>query len=131
MKEVLGTQVVVDCWGCNEQIASAAAVRAAVEEAVARAGVTLLNLAVHEFHPQGVSAVALLAESHLFVHAWPEKSYLAVDFFTCGKESMPEQVIQVICEAFRPAHTSIQHIERGIDVRQASRPAPRARALRD
>jgi S-adenosylmethionine decarboxylase len=114
VKEVLGKQVILDCWGCNSGIASAAAVRAALLEAVARANVTLLDLAVHEFHPQGVSAVALLAESHLFIHTWPEKSYLALDFFTCGNAAVPEQAIAAICAAFGPTQTKVQQIERGL-----------------
>jgi|SRR5581483_10026364 len=124
MKEVLGKQILMDCWGCNSQIASAEAVRAVLREAVAQANVTLLDLSVHEFHPQGVSAVALLAESHLFVHAWPEKSYLAVDFFTCGTNAVPEKALAAICAAFTPAHTNVQEIERGIGARQAGKPAP-------
>jgi len=119
MKEILGKQVIVDCWGCNSQIASAEAVRAALREAVARANVTLLELSVHEFRPQGVSAVALLAESHLLVHTWPEKSYLALDFFTCGSQAVPEKAIEAICAAFEPKDTKVRQIERGI-------PAPSA-----
>jgi S-adenosylmethionine decarboxylase len=114
MHEILGKQVILDCWGCNARIASAEAVRAALGEAIAQANVTLLELSVREFHPQGVSAVALLAESHLFVHTWPEKSYLALDFFTCGSSAAPEKAIEAICAAFGPTHTKIQQIERGI-----------------
>jgi len=114
MNEVLGKQVILDCWGCNKKIASEDAVRAALLEAVAKANVTLLELSVHQFHPQGISAVALLAESHLFVHTWPEKSYLAVDFFTCGSNALPEEALEVIRAAFMPTDTKVQQIERGI-----------------
>ncbi len=114
MREILGKQIIVDCWGCNAQIASAEAVRVALGEAIAKARVTLLNLSVHEFHPQGVSAVALLAESHLFVHTWPEKSYLALDFFSCGDRAGLERAVAAICAAFSPSQTRVQEIERGI-----------------
>jgi S-adenosylmethionine decarboxylase proenzyme len=35
-------------------------------------------------HPQGVSAVSVLTESHMSVHTWPELGYAAFDIFTCG-----------------------------------------------
>lgn len=41
---------------------------------------TLLNLATHKFDPQGVTGVAMLAESHISIHTWPEKIWLFVMF---------------------------------------------------
>ena len=45
---------------------------------------TLLNLAVHKFDPQGVTSIAMLAESHISIHTWPEKGMAVCDVFTCG-----------------------------------------------
>ena len=45
---------------------------------------TLLNLATHKFDPQGVTGVAMLAESHISIHTWPEKGMAVCDVFTCG-----------------------------------------------
>ena len=45
---------------------------------------TLLDVSSHKFDPQGVTAIALLAESHISIHTWPEKGQAAVDVFTCG-----------------------------------------------
>ncbi len=45
---------------------------------------SLLNLAVHKFDPQGVTGIAMLAESHISIHTWPEKGQAAVDIYTCG-----------------------------------------------
>ena len=38
----------------------------------------------HQFTPQGISVVAVLAESHLSIHTWPELGYAALDVYTCG-----------------------------------------------
>jgi S-adenosylmethionine decarboxylase len=64
---------------------------------VNQAGATLLNLITHHFQPQGVTGLALLAESHLSIHTWPESGYAAVDVFTCGDHTMPERACEVLC----------------------------------
>ena len=45
---------------------------------------TMLHLKSHKFEPQGVTAVALLAESHISIHTWPENGTAVCDIFTCG-----------------------------------------------
>ena len=51
---------------------------------VEQMGATLLGLHVHRLEPQGISGVAVIAESHLTIHTWPERGEAAVDLFTCG-----------------------------------------------
>ena len=50
---------------------------------------TLLNLATHKFDPQGVTGVAMLAESHISIHTWPENGMAVCDVFTCGEHTEP------------------------------------------
>lgn len=110
--EVVGRQVLCDCWDCEADLGDAAAVVAALREAVERARVTLLELFVHQFSPAGVTAVAVIAESHMFIHTWPEKRYVALDAFTCGDSAMPELACEVVRNAFRPKRFKIVALER-------------------
>ena len=48
------------------------------------AGCEILKIDSHKFDPQGVTAYALLAESHISIHTWPEKNVAKCDIFTCG-----------------------------------------------
>lgn len=50
---------------------------------------TFLNTVSHQFEPQGVTAVTLLAESHISIHTWPEKQMAVCDIFTCGDHTNP------------------------------------------
>jgi S-adenosylmethionine decarboxylase len=45
-----------------------------------------------------VTGLALLAESHISIHTWPESGYAAVDVFTCGDHTMPERACIVLSE---------------------------------
>ena len=77
-------------------------------DAAAAAGATLLELRLHSFGPgQGVTGVALLAESHISIHTWPENGCACVDIFMCGRSHDLEAALQVIA--------------RGLDAQVASR----------
>ena len=56
----------------------------------------LLNVASHKFDPHGVTAVALLAESHISMHTWPESGMAVCDVFTCGEHTKPELAAEYI-----------------------------------
>ena len=49
------------------------------------AKVQILNVDSHKFEPQGFTLVALLSESHMSFHTFPERGVISFDFFTCGK----------------------------------------------
>ena len=55
---------------------------------------TLLALHSHKFDPQGVTCVAMLAESHISIHTWPEKGMAVCDAFTCGDHTTPEKGVE-------------------------------------
>ena len=61
------------------------------------AKVTVLEISKYKFEPQGFTLVALLAESHISFHTFPEKGIISFDFFTCAKIS-PSVAINVIKE---------------------------------
>lgn len=55
---------------------------------------TLIALHSHKFSPQGVTAIALLAESHISIHTWPENGTAVCDIFTCGDHTTPEDGVE-------------------------------------
>jgi S-adenosylmethionine decarboxylase len=59
----------------------------------------LLGVQSHKFQPQGVTAVALLAESHISIHTWPEKGMAICDVFTCGEHTNPMAGVRYVYEA--------------------------------
>ena len=63
------------------------------------AKVTVLEISKYKFEPQGFTLVALLAESHISFHTFPEKGIISFDFFTCGKVS-PSVAIEIIKKEF-------------------------------
>lgn len=82
-------------------------------DAVKAAGATLLHIHMHHFSPNGgISGVAVLAESHISVHTWPERNYAAFDVFMCGV-ARPELAVDVLRRAFAPTRIEVKEYLRG------------------
>ncbi len=75
-------------------------------------GATLLHLHTHRFSPQGISGVAILAESHISVHTWPEIGYGAFDVFMCG-DTDPQAAIPVLARLFQTNAVTTRTLRRG------------------
>ncbi len=91
----------LELYGCDyEKLNDESFLSFSLNNAAKLANATVLNLITNKFEPQGVTAIALLAESHLSIHTWPEAQYSAVDIFTCGQNMKPDEsckyLIQVL-----------------------------------
>ena len=67
------------------------------------AKVTVLEISKYKFEPQGFTLVALLAESHISFHTFPEKGIISFDFFTCANIS-PSVALNVIKDEIEHTH---------------------------
>lgn len=86
----------------------------AMRSAVDAAGATLIDIRLHHFTPfGGISGVAVLAESHLSVHTWPEQRYAAFDVFMCG-DARPDAAADALAAVFRPGRVVPSRHLRGI-----------------
>ncbi len=109
-----GTHLIVDLYDA-EGLDDKARIETALRDCVAAAGATLLHLHLHHFTPNGgISGVAVLAESHISIHTWPEHGYAALDVFMCG-DAEPHRTIEVMRRAFRPGRVAVaEHLRGGL-----------------
>ena len=66
----------------------------------------ILKVDVHKFYPQGVTGYALLAESHMSIHTWPEKGIAKCDIFTCNSANNPLAAIEYLKKRFQTIHVN-------------------------
>jgi S-adenosylmethionine decarboxylase len=110
-----GAHLIVDLYGAS-RLDELEHIERTLRRCVEVAGATLLHVYLHPFEPNGgISGVAVLAESHISIHSWPEKQYAALDIFMCGK-ARPERCIEVLHEAFAPRRVVIEELLRGRSV---------------
>jgi S-adenosylmethionine decarboxylase len=108
-----GSHLIIDLWDA-EHLDDIGVIEIALRRSVKAAGATLLHLHLHEFSPNGgVSGVAVLAESHVSIHTWPERGYAALDVFMCGSTE-PHKVVPILKHAFNPKRVAISEQMRGI-----------------
>ena len=105
--------LLLELYRCDsEKLNDESFLRCTLNRAAKLANATVLNLISNKFEPQGVTAIALLAESHISIHTWPESNYSAVDIFTCGQNMLPELASQYLIEALKAKEHFLRVIER-------------------
>ena len=105
--------LLLELYGCNyEKLNDESFLRCTLNRAAKLAKASVLNLISKKFEPQGVTAIALLAESHISIHTWPESNYSAADIFTCGRNMSPEIASQYLIEALKAEEHYLRVIER-------------------
>jgi S-adenosylmethionine decarboxylase len=109
----VGRHVILELWGCSN-LNSVEVVEQALHEIVDATETTLLDLRVYPFTPIGVTGVAIVSESHIMIHTWPEYGYAAVDVFTCGEQTSPDAAIPVVRKHFAPDRVQVMEMNRGI-----------------
>lgn len=110
----LGRHLLIELHGCEPSILDDIDV---ITDLLVRAAnmmcVTILNVMAHKFQPQGVTAIVMIAESHLSIHTWPEHQYAAVDVFTCNG-AIPDEVQSCIAETLKASQVTAVEIRRGV-----------------
>ncbi len=108
-----GTHLIVELWN-GRNFSSLPKIRMILKDSVKACGATLLKINLHKFSSTGgISGVAIIKESHLSIHTWPEYKYAAVDIFVC-RDVDPYKVIPTLKKGFRPDKIQIAELKRGI-----------------
>ena len=110
--EYAGVHLLIDCWGAS-RLDSIEYMEDILHRCVSASFATLLHLHCHQFSKSGgLSGVAVLAESHISVHTWPERDFAAFDVFMCGA-AQPMNVVDVLKQAFQPTELKVKKVLRG------------------
>jgi S-adenosylmethionine decarboxylase len=110
--QAIGRHIILEMWGC-QNLESVDTAERALREMVAALDVHLLDLKVYPFSPVGVTGIAIVSESHLVIHTWPEYGYAAVDIFTCGAPRDPNDAVDVLRQHYQPERIGVMEINRG------------------
>ena len=108
-----GKHLLIDLWGAS-RLDDIKYIKTTLENIVTECNATLLHIHLHQFSENGgISGVALLAESHVSIHTWPERGYAALDVFMCGQVS-PAAAVPVLRKAFQPTSLQVKNYKRGV-----------------
>jgi spermidine synthase len=108
----VGRHTICELWDARH-LDSVDVVERALRDAAAAGNCTLLQTYVHQFAPHGVSGIAVIAESHVALHTWPEYGYCAADIFTCGDTANLDAMVETLRAAFDAERVDSRTLTRG------------------
>ena len=105
--------ILFELRGCpSELLDDSEFVVLALQVSAVHAKSKLIDINFHKFEPQGVTALALLADSHISIHTWPEKGLAMCDIFTCGVDATPQMAVEYLSKQFQSLDTTYTNHER-------------------
>jgi len=108
-----GVQLIIELWDAKN-IDSIPKIRKILKDSITACQATLLKIDLHKFSPYGgISGMAIISESHLSIHTWPEYNYAALDIFVCGNVD-PYKAVPVIKKGFETENIQLAEFKRGI-----------------
>ena len=97
MEKALGKHVIVDAKDCNlKYLDDINAIKCIIKECSKEYNLHILKFIFHKFEPIGLSGFAILSESHIAIHTWPELGFISLDVFTCGDNMNTEVAAKYI-----------------------------------
>jgi len=96
---VVGKHIYGNLYGCDPEILrNPYQLERIVVEAARIGNMTLLDVKLWKIG-EGVSVVAIVLESHISIHTWPEHGFATVDVYSCGPHTWPELSFEYIAKS--------------------------------
>jgi S-adenosylmethionine decarboxylase len=110
-----GRHMILDLYDCDAEILDNYDLLSEyLETALRMSNATILRIFGEKFQPQGVTLLALLAESHASIHAWPELGYCAIDLYTCGDTTKTHKAAEFLTKKLKAGTVEQKEIQRKI-----------------
>jgi S-adenosylmethionine decarboxylase proenzyme len=118
----LGSQVIAEFIHCSRDILDdRAGLERLLGKAIKKSGLTLITTSAHKFEPVGVTVIALIGESHVVIHTYPEARHASIDIFTCsnGAHAM-KALLKYLKKKLEPETIRVVNVNRGnpLEVRE-------------
>ena len=111
---VVGIHLMLELRDCNPELLNDLKyIKEAMTQAATVVGAHIIGESFHQFHPQGVTGILAIAESHFCIHTWPEHGYAAADIFTCGTSFDPHRAARILIERLESRTPSTTELMRG------------------
>ncbi|OHD66488.1 MAG: S-adenosylmethionine decarboxylase proenzyme [Spirochaetes bacterium RBG_13_51_14] len=110
----LGKHYLAEFFDCDRlKINDITFIERVLIEATGLCGAQMIMPFFHQFSPQGISGVIVIAESHFAIHTWPEHGYAAVDLFSCSDVNY-KAALNHIRKQVGASHFSVALVHRGL-----------------
>ncbi len=113
--KTLGRHLLVELYDCDSKVISDVRTIENIMVGAAKAAkATIVDVVFHNFNPNGISGVIVIAESHLTIHSWPEYNFASIDIYTCGSTVNPWKAYDYLYKNFKAKNVTAMEFKRGI-----------------
>lgn len=110
-----GRHLILDLYDCDQALLDDyEELERLLQVALNMAGAKILRMFGEKFKPQGVTLLALLAESHASIHTWPELGYAAIDLYTCGDTTNTHRAAEFLKTKLKAKQSEEKELVRSI-----------------
>lgn len=110
-----GRHLILDLYDCDHDILDDYdELQRLLEASLVMAKATILRIFGEKFQPQGVTLLALLAESHASIHTWPCEGYCAIDLYTCGNKTETHKAAEFLKTKLKAKECVQKEVERKV-----------------
>jgi S-adenosylmethionine decarboxylase len=110
-----GRHLILDLYDCDQELLDDYnELERLLQVALNMAGAKILRVFGEKFQPQGVTLLALLAESHASIHSWPELGYAAIDLYTCGDTTNTHKAAEFLKTKLKAKQSEEKELVRSI-----------------
>ena len=110
-----GIHLIAEFFDCHRQtLNNKEVIEKIFREGIDEAKLHLKRYAAKQFYPQGMTSIAIISESHIALHTYPESRQASLDIFTCSEN--PWKILTLLERFIRtlePKNIKIFEIERG------------------
>lgn len=117
----LGTQHIAEFIECKKTfLDDPIKLEQIIRNAIEYSGLHFEKIITHKFNPLGVTLLAIISESHIGLHTYPEAGHLSLDVFTCSHPAKQLKLIKYLQKVLKPKSLKIAEVVRGnpIEFRQ-------------
>ncbi len=113
--KVVGKQVYGSLYECEEEILKdSRKLEQIIKEAAEAGNMNLLDIKSWKIG-DGVSIVAIVLESHITIHTWPEYRFATVDVYSCGAHTDPYKAFMYIVNKLGAKRYTINEADRSLE----------------
>jgi S-adenosylmethionine decarboxylase len=113
--KTLGRHLLVELYECDTKVISDVRTIEEIMVGAAKAAkATIVDVVFHNFNPNGISGVIVIAESHLTLHSWPEHNFASIDIYTCGSTINPWKAFDYLVKHFKAKNVTAMEFKRGL-----------------
>ena len=110
-----GKHLIAEFISCQEnKLNDKNAIETVLKRGIEQSGLYTVSIKSYQYNPIGITTIAIITESHVAIHTYPEAKHVSLDIFTCSPNPLaPTKLLNILRDHFSPQTIRVAEINRG------------------